>query len=78
VYTQSNKESLLGNNTQKSLPVKKDGTSEPEAIIYLPRKKDTDSKWKHFFMGMGMMGLWGAGEGALELVLNYMRRRRPE
>ena len=57
---------------------KKERTAEPELITYLPRRKDGDGKWKHFFKGMGMMGVWGAGEGALELVLNYMRRRRPE
>jgi hypothetical protein len=57
---------------------KKERTAEPELITYLPRMKDGDGKWKHFFKGMGLMGVWGAGEGALELVLNYMRRRRPE
>lgn len=51
---------------------------EPEIFYYLPRKKAKDGKWKHFFKGMGVMGVWGAGEGSLELMLGYMRRRRPE
>lgn len=52
--------------------------SQPEVITYLPLKKEGESKWAHFFKGMGLMGAWGAGEGSLELVLGYMRRRRPE
>ena len=57
---------------------KRTKAEEPEVITYLPRRKDGDGKWGHFFKGMGLMGVWGAGEGALELVLGYIRRRRPE
>ena len=57
---------------------KKREESAPEIIHYLPRKKPKHGKWKHFFKGMGLMGVWGAGEGSLELMLGYLRRRRPE
>jgi hypothetical protein len=52
--------------------------ADQEIIAYLPRQRKGEGKWKHFFRGLGLIGAWGAGEGALELILNYLRRRRPE
>ena len=50
---------------------------DTEMVSYFP-SNPADSKWKRFFKGMGLVGVWGAGEGSLEMVLGYLRRRRPE
>lgn len=81
IYGQSSGEtkgSLLGESEQQA-PIRKAQSTETEPeIYYLPTKKSKDGKWRHFFKGMGLMGVWGAGEGSLELMLGYLRRRRPE
>jgi hypothetical protein len=69
------KGNLLQESENPAPPLKRE--EEPEICYYLPRRKGK-GKWKHFFKGMGVMGIWGAGEGSLELILGYMRRRRPE
>ena len=84
VYGQTSggtKESLLESDQQPRTMSRKSRPQEIEdegEVLYLPMKKDNEGKWEHFFKGMGLMGVWGAGEGALEMVLGYLRRRRPE
>jgi hypothetical protein len=66
-------ESLL-EEKPRDLP-SKTTDSGPEPFI-IPAKRD--GGWKGFFKEMGLHALWGAGEGALELLTNYLRRRRPD
>jgi len=78
IYGQQSSETK-GNLLQESEAPAPKRMEEPESEIrYLPRKKPKHGKWKHFFKGMSLMGVWGAGEGSLELMLGYLRRRRPE
>jgi len=67
-----------GNLLQESEGPTPTAKGEEPMVCYLPTRSGKEGKWKHFFRGMGLMGVWGAGEGALELMLGYLRRRRPE
>lgn len=55
---------------------RKNQDHEVKVAHHVPQSKK--SKTKSFFKKMGLNAIWGAGEGSLEMVLGFMRRRRPE
>jgi hypothetical protein len=82
IYGQSSNETkrnLLSEERPPAPAKRSQALSAPnDEVCYLPMRKPHEGKWEHFFKGMGLLGVWGAGEGALELMLGYLRRRRPE
>lgn len=67
-----NKGGLLGIEDSPSIPLQK--SQEGEIV----QTQECTGKVKAFFKQIGLHAVWGAGEGSLEMMLGFMRRRRPE
>lgn len=65
-------------NSSNHVPISKSSSREPllkEKAHVVSSENDDDGK--SFAKQLGMRALWGAVEGALEMVLNFFRTKRP-